>query len=373
MLIIHVVPTLGAGGTEHNALRLARAFNLSGGYQNMIVAMRPGEMSYEGEFKRVSEGRVTVLPEGRRNRLRSFGKLIQDSETPKLIFHFFNIDQSLMALQARFAGVQQLTAAAGTAAPTRRAIRRKWKLSLLLSRLANCPIVAASSWIERSIGELGSLPKGSRVVHNGIDVDAFQPPQKKVAFKPGSKVAFGMVARLDSVKDHETLLRGFGRFLLKCEPADASLFIIGDGPRRGFLENMARELGIQEHVRFLGTRTDIPELLHSLDAFTFSTRPAEGFGNVLVEAMAAGVPVLANAVPSSREVLQEGQLGTLVSNQTADCWAKSFEQFWLSGPSTHPPDIKLIKKLYGIDQFYRGYRSVLDLSLRKQRGKSRWR
>jgi glycosyltransferase involved in cell wall biosynthesis len=90
------------------------------------------------------------------------------------------------------------------------------------------------------------------------------------------------------------------------------VWIIGDGSRRPELERLITELGMGDSVKLLGVRRDIPELLARLDAFTFAVKPDEGLGVALVEAMAAGVPIVASDVGACREVLDGGDLGTLV-------------------------------------------------------------
>jgi glycosyltransferase involved in cell wall biosynthesis len=75
---------------------------------------------------------------------------------------------------------------------------------------------------------------------------------------------------------------------------------------------LARDLGVAAAVEFLGTRRDVPELLGRSDLFVFSTTAQEGLGSVLLEALAAGLPVVATDVPACRETLRDGEFGRLV-------------------------------------------------------------
>ena len=119
-----------------------------------------------------------------------------------------------------------------------------------------------------------------------------------------------MVATLERHKDHATLLRA----VAEAGPVAANweVLIAGDGSLRSSLEALARHLGVDKVVTFLGSRDDVPELLGSSDLFVFSTTPQEGLGTVLIEALAAGIRIVASDVPACREALQHGKWGMLV-------------------------------------------------------------
>jgi glycosyltransferase involved in cell wall biosynthesis len=87
--------------------------------------------------------------------------------------------------------------------------------------------------------------------------------------------------------------------------------LIGDGPEAGSLAALSRQLGLQEAVRFLGTRSDIPQLLSLLDVVALPSLE-EGFPNVVLEAMAAGKPVVATRVGGTPEAVIHRETGLLV-------------------------------------------------------------
>ncbi len=125
-----------------------------------------------------------------------------------------------------------------------------------------------------------------------------------------------MVARLDPIKDHGTLLRAFAA----AQQPGWQLQLVGEGSERPRLEELALELGLDPTTLFIGRRADIPELLGQADLFAFSTTEAEGFGIALIEAMAAGLPIVASDVPACREVLLEGEAGELLPRGDVSAW-----------------------------------------------------
>jgi glycosyltransferase involved in cell wall biosynthesis len=132
-----------------------------------------------------------------------------------------------------------------------------------------------------------------------------------------------MVSRMDDAKDHPTLLRAVR--ILADSGVAARLALAGDGPRRAEHEALAGQLGLAGAVEFLGARTDVPELLGASDLLVHSSH-TEAFAVVLVEAMAAGVPIVCSDIPSCREVLDKGRCGMLTPPQRPDLLADAIRR-----------------------------------------------
>ena len=130
-----------------------------------------------------------------------------------------------------------------------------------------------------------------------------------------------MVARLDEIKDQETLLRAYAKVHKKC-----NLILVGDGNKKEYLEGIASGLGLDIKKIFIGSKLDIPEILSEADIFAFSTTLSEGFGIALIEAMAAQLPIIATDVPACREVLDNGKAGILIPLGRVDLWIKALNQ-----------------------------------------------
>jgi glycosyltransferase involved in cell wall biosynthesis len=151
------------------------------------------------------------------------------------------------------------------------------------------------------------------VIYNPIiDNDFFMRSREEVVhpwFGNPEVPVFVTAGRLVLQKDHETLLKAFALLLQKRR---ARLLILGTGPRREILEAMANSLGIREAVDFLGFQPNPLPFFRQADAFVLSSRH-EGLGNVIVEALACGTPVISTDCPHGpAEILENGKNGILV-------------------------------------------------------------
>jgi glycosyltransferase involved in cell wall biosynthesis len=117
------------------------------------------------------------------------------------------------------------------------------------------------------------------------------------------------VGSLTRQKAQHVLIRALAE--VRRELPGVELAIAGDGPRRGELEALARELGIQDAVRFLGARGDVGDLMSAADLFVLSSE-REGLSVTLLEAMRAGLPVVATTVGGCAEAIEPGRSGSLV-------------------------------------------------------------
>lgn len=120
----------------------------------------------------------------------------------------------------------------------------------------------------------------------------------------------GMVGRLSVEKGADVLLRALALLPRERYP-DLKLVVVGDGPQRGELEQLIRALDLADRIEMLGTRHDVPDLLATMDIFALPSR-REGLPLALLEAMAAGLPVVASAVGGVPEAITSAELGLLV-------------------------------------------------------------
>ena len=183
----------------------------------------------------------------------------------------------------------------------------------VLARRSKALVVVTPLDAERGLAmKVGTAGK-YHVIRSGIELDQ---PQKGQAWRqclraelscgPGEFVV-GSVGRLARQKDLATLIAGFAQ----ADIDNSRLVLIGDGPQRQDLERRAAELGLSPRVQVLGQRPDAARLLGGFDVFALTSR-WEGLPRTLIEAMAAGVPVIATPVGGVPEIVRAGETGTLV-------------------------------------------------------------
>ena len=199
-------------------------------------------------------------------------------------------------------------------------------LSGLVARRATRAI-AVSAGVGRDLEARGLRRAKVAVINNPLP-PALTTPKRSYPFEAqlaamGEGPVIITAGRLVPVKDHKTLLAGFAK-LIQHRPA--RLVIFGEGPLEAELRAFAAQLGIAQHVLFAGYINDPAACYAVADLFVL-TSLTEGFGNVLVEAMSAGVPVVSTDCPHGpSEILEGGTYGALVAVGDADGLAVAMDQ-----------------------------------------------
>jgi sugar transferase (PEP-CTERM/EpsH1 system associated) len=190
-------------------------------------------------------------------------------------------------------------------------------------RRLHAPLVERYVTVSRSLRDylverVGIRPERITTICNGVDTGKFLPAPRKPAGVLPAQVAgeglviIGTVGRLQPVKDQQLLLRAFAE-LVRGTPelaATARLLVVGNGPLRDTLMQLAQSLGIEHLTAFTGDRTDVAQLLQCMDVFVLPSL-AEGISNTLLEAMATGLPVIATRVGGNVELVRDGENGAL--------------------------------------------------------------
>jgi glycosyltransferase involved in cell wall biosynthesis len=312
--VVHLLNGLGFGGNETLCLQLVR--HAPPGVANVVIYQDPARREMAALFADVQRLGLRCIATRGRSRASAVwatARALRALRPAAVLVYTFGVPHLLAGVAARLAGVPIVCTSAGNPPPNGSAMRRKWQLVLWLSAILGIPVQACSAAVERSLRELGAgLPRGSGAIPNGCDVADIAHRAARARRLRGRArcLVIGMVARLDPIKDQATLIRAFAQ-VVKDYPR-AELWLVGDGVRASELCDLAIAQGIADRVVFWGPRNDVPELLGRMDVFAFSTSRDEGFGIVLIEAMAAGLPVVASDVPACREVLGAGAAGLLV-------------------------------------------------------------
>lgn len=150
---------------------------------------------------------------------------------------------------------------------------------------------------EYLVEEIGSQ-KNTMTVYNGVDVESFRKAEPLSGLNSSMKrFVVVMVARFEPPKDQDTLIRAMALL----PPEDFELWMVGDSFRRSELQQLAKDLKVDGRTRFLGIRTDVPNILHAADAVVMSSH-YEGLSLSSIEGMAVGKPFVASDVDGLHEI-----------------------------------------------------------------------
>ncbi len=305
MRILQVVPTLSVGGAQRVVTLLARYLHRAPHVVG-VVSMYDSSGTWVEELR--SAG-VPLFFLGKRRGLdlrmvRRMATVFARFRPDVLHTHMYVLKYALPALIAtrhcRVVHTLHNLAQHEVEGPSR-------ILQFLAFRAGVAP-VAIGDAVAESVRRVYRLPSHD-IIPNGIPVEDYAPPagareEIRHALRiPADAPTFLAVGRLAPQKNCHALIAAFGSRRLTAR--QAHLLLAGDGVERGGLEEQARLLGVASRVHFLGVRTDVPRLLAASDAFVLASR-FEGNPLAVMEAMAAGRPVLATAVGCVPELVTEG-------------------------------------------------------------------
>jgi glycosyltransferase involved in cell wall biosynthesis/LmbE family N-acetylglucosaminyl deacetylase len=325
--ILHMLPDLQVGGGQQLLLRNISA--LDGRFAHHVCAIKPGS-GMEDHFAaagvrlvRLEMCRPWQLPRCILDLIRAARHhgidIIHTNNTgiDKLCGQIAGLICRLPVINTVHSEYEPPTTGDGlkgrilrTLAPVRSTLER------ILGRATFTHAIAVSHRARESwrplLSQSGITDSGFTVVHPGIDPTPFERPlpeseRRRLAADLNLTDAGPVlicIGRLVPGKGQGILLSALPR-ILEQHPR-AVLLLVGDGPYRAELEQMAQSSGCAGAVRFLGTRTDIPALLQLADLAIFPTF-REGFGLVLLEAMAAAKPILASRLEVFNEIVEEGK------------------------------------------------------------------
>ncbi len=301
--------SLGMGGADRQILHLTR-YLLARGYETRLVSMTPlREMGQHA----VTEGLPVISLDMRRGpadwrAIRRLVEILQDWQ-PHLLTTFIYHANILGRIAGRWSGVPLIVTSIrsernGNALRDWMMRRTNW--------MDDC-CTTNSQQVADSLCRRGLLnAQKVRVIPNGVDVASLSA---KADERPRIRGELGVteteflwlaIGRLTPQKDYPTLLQAFQPLA----SAPVRLLIAGRGELADAMQQLAAELGIGSRVRFLGVRHDVAALLAAADGFVLSSR-WEGMPNVVMEALAAGTPVVATRVGGVPELVQSGRNGLL--------------------------------------------------------------
>lgn len=318
------IESSGPGGAENVVLRLAEALRRAGD-DPIVATLRPGWMTQKAEEAGL---RVWLVPQRPGLDLRWVFALARRLRRERIEFfhsHEFamNVFGGAAALLAR---VPALSTIHGRHWVSERP-RRVWAYRAL--RRLGIPIVAVSEDLASFLAEGLGLDRASLdVVHNGIPLPPAHSRAEQLERRVVARAAIEVppdgplliaVGNLYPVKDHATLLRAVAKL------PGARVAIAGRGDQEAILRSLAAELGLGDRVHLLGLRDDVDTVLSAGEVFVQSSL-SEGLPLAVLEAMAAGLPVVSTRVGGIGEAVLDGTTGYMVPAADPDRLAEALRR-----------------------------------------------
>jgi glycosyltransferase involved in cell wall biosynthesis len=315
--VLHTEASPGLGGQEVRTLNEAR-WTAERGWRVLLVCQPAGRL-----LERAREAGVEAVPVRMRGPLdpRGLAALVRliRRERVSLVHTHSSIDAWLGGMAARLCRVP---------------VVRTRHVSIAIRRGPNPVyrwladrVITSGEAIRRVVVAAGVPPARVIAIPAGVNLEAFpfgrRAPETARELHLGSPV-IGSVAMFRGSKGHPQLLRAFAR--VREKHPRASLLLVGDGIRRAWVEQLAREAGLSESVVFTGFRPDVPALLGTMDCFVLASTRTEGVPQALLQAFATGVPVVASRIGGIPEVVTDGETGLLVESEAVPALASAIER-----------------------------------------------
>jgi glycosyltransferase involved in cell wall biosynthesis len=320
--VMHLITELSTGGAQVALRRLLT--NCDRQRFDMQVACLYNGDGAVGQQIRQASIPVHDLKMRAKTDIKAFSRLFHllRREKPHILHTWMFHANFSGRISGRIARVPIIISAERTMGQEKWMRRRLDKATAYLADRVVCVSQATAIYAAQVIG----IPESKlAVIPNGVDLADFDHlPDVDLARAawnlPAQGVIIGAVGRLHAVKGFTYLLEAFAR--LAPDFPQATLLLVGDGPDRSILEQLAARYRLSQRVTFMGEQTDVPSFLAALDVLALPSLH-EGMPNVVLEAMAAGLPVVASHTGGVPEVVVHGETGWLVAaaDQGALCKA----------------------------------------------------
>lgn len=354
------IPSLAGGGAERVMVTLANGFVERNVHVDLVVG------SATGPYRADLSSKVRLVDLGQRRVARCLGPLATylRQERPSALLSALTHSNVIAVIAARLAraGIRvvvsehnHLSLAQGRDKSPR--VRFLRQIARRTHRMADGIVAVSEGVADDLVSYMGIKKNKVKVVYNpAVSPEVHRRSQETVNhawFNPGEPPVIIGVGRLVPQKDFPLLLRAFAKVK---EKREARLIILGEGPLKDDLESLVVKLRLSSDVELLGF-VDNPYAYMRKSALFVLSSAWEGFGNVLVEAMACGTPVVSTDCPSGpAEILEGGKWGRLTA--VGDVQALSDAINEALEDRTHP-DVRLRACDFGVRQAVEGYLSLL--------------
>ncbi len=310
------------GGGEKWHLDISRKL-YSKGYQVMLLSHPHSELHRRAEKSGIDYRGIRVSNLSFLNPFKIFRifHLLRKENVGTIILNLSS-DLKVAGIAAKLAGVRNIIYRRGSAI----AIRNTW-LNRFLYREVVTDIIANSEETSRTILQNNHklVPREKiKIIYNGIDLDIYDQLKRKPLYtRKNGEIVIGNAGRLSEEKGQIYMIELAAN--LKKKGLNFRVIIAGTGKLKSKLRKYARSLDVVDEVIFLGFVDNIKNFTTSIDIFVL-TSLYEGFGYVLVEAMAEKKPVVAFDIHSSAEIIRDGETGYLVEKANVEDLTRRIEQ-----------------------------------------------
>jgi lipopolysaccharide heptosyltransferase II len=314
MKILQILPEMNVGGVETGTVDFAR-YLVGHGHRSIVVS-NGGELVARLEE---SGTKHYTLPVHKKS-LRTMGKMVKALRD---IIHSEGVDvvhaRSRVPAWIAYFACRKTNAAFITTC-------HGYYNNRFFSQVMGWPklvIVPSKAIGRRMIDGFKVSANSIRCIPRSVDFEKFNIVRKDAPGKSFFTVT--SVGRITPLKGHSYFLKAMAR-VVRIMP-NVRIWIVGDAPRKKEfykrdLEVLVKRLGMKDCVEFLGNRNDVPQILAQTDVLVLSTITQESFGRVILEAQAAGVPVVATRVGGVVDIIEDGKTGILVMPRDTEGMAK---------------------------------------------------
>lgn len=369
-LIAHVIYQLDVGGLENGLVNLINRMPEMR-YRHAVICMT----DYSDFRRRIQRNDVRVFALNKRagKDVAAYGRLwrLLRRLRPDII-HSRNLPALEASIVAAFAGVAfRVHGEHGHDIHDIDGRSRKYRLLRRFCRPFIHRHIALSRDLERWLREDVGVPAQDIMqIYNGVDTDRFKPSEAKPTgvmpdgFAPPDSFLIGTVGRMQQIKDQLTLVKAFIRLAHANEERNGNLrlALVGDGPLLTQARQLLEEAGLIERAWLPGARIDVANILRCLDVFVLPSL-SEGISNVILEAMACGLPVVATRVGGNPELVQEGTTGYLVPSADPEALAAAVRRYIENPQLLHQhgqAGRMRVESVFGMDRMVEKYMAVYD-------------
>lgn len=367
--ILHVLGKLAWGGVPIRTLELLRYLD-SDRYELWLLALDGVATSFGNEVE-AAGGRVVEIPYGLLRFSRPFVRLLRREHFDAVHSHMYYQSGNILRLAASCGVPVRVAHFRSSQERPRTTWRRQAEAVILrrwIQRYATDILAVSEEAMGKAWREGWRDDPRCRVVYNGLDLRPFEVPCDRGAVLaelclPHDAFVCIHVGRIVAAKNHVRLVEIFAAVARRRQ--DAHLLVIGEGSQE--IEESVRqrvhERGLAERVHFCGLRRDVPRLLQAADVMVYPSL-WEGLPGVVLEACAAGVPVVASDLQTIREIAQRLPGIEMVSlEDTNEAWASRI-CCPLGGPAAartlHRPAARVRESVFGISHFAEAMCSIWD-------------